>query len=102
MALHSDESLPVTPFPTRDDRIQGLLESNNAYLQRARDAEAELASVKRTLKTVEKDRDALYGAAMKARLQFEVYRQHHVAKGDVEKAAKNLEMVDMLAEVLDF
>ncbi len=102
MSLYSDdEHLPVTPFPTRDERIQGLLESNNAYQQRYRDAEAEVASLKRTLKAVEKNRDSLHDALMKARLRFEVYRLHHLAKGDVEKALKNADMVDMLSDALD-
>ena len=39
-------------------------------------------------------------ALVKCKNKFEFYEQHHLAKGDTEKAAKNAEMVEMIRNTL--
>jgi hypothetical protein len=48
-----------------------------------------------------KEENERYEAALvKCKNKFEFYEQHHLAKGDTEKAAKNAEMVEMIRNTL--
>lgn len=44
--------------------------------------------------------DSYEVALVACKNKFECYEQHHLAKGDAEKAAKNAEMVEMIRNAL--